>query len=240
MFLLVVYSGYAQQYETKSILELESDLSAELEIPAQVNIISYSQLEESKKSVGLGILYSLLLPGMGELYADSYSSGKYFTIADGVLWGVFVGMNAYSNWQEDNYKSYAASQASINPEGKDSDYFTTIGEFSNIDVYNDEKALERNFDKMYDRERFFWKWETTEERKNYRDMWSASEQTNNDLRFVVGALILNRIVSAINAVRLVSAYNNNLEEQMSWNVSVGIMNQPNLPTSVALNFQTSF
>ncbi len=40
----------------------------------------------SKKSVGLAAIYSLLLPGMGELYAEGFSSGKYFLIAEGVLW----------------------------------------------------------------------------------------------------------------------------------------------------------
>jgi hypothetical protein len=123
---------------------------------------------------------------MGELYADGYSSGKYFTIADGILWGTFIGMNVYSNWQKENYKSYAASHA---------------------DDFNNEKALERNFDEMYNKERYFWKWETTAERKTFRSMWASSEQTSNDIRFVVGALILNRVASAINAVRLIAAYN---------------------------------
>jgi len=50
---------------------------------------------KKKKSNGLAILYSMILPGMGELYAGSYDSGIYFTIADGVLWGTYVGMNVY-------------------------------------------------------------------------------------------------------------------------------------------------
>ncbi|KAA0236677.1 MAG: hypothetical protein EDM72_16035, partial [Chlorobiota bacterium] len=60
------------------------------------------------------------------------------------------------------------------------------------------------------------------------------------IRFVVGGLILNRLVSAINAARMVSAYNNNLEEEVSWNFSVGFMSVPNLPTSLAFNVQKSF
>ncbi|MCK7525624.1 MAG: hypothetical protein MZV64_52480 [Ignavibacteriales bacterium] len=51
-----------------------------------------------------------------------------------------------------------------------------------------------------------------------------------DIRFVVGGLILNRLISAINAARLVSSYNKRLEEEVSWNFSVGFMNAPNLPT----------
>jgi len=71
-------------------------------------------------------------------------------------------------------------------------------------------------------------------------MWNSSETANNNIRFVVGGLILNRIVSAINAARLVSSYNSNLEEEVSWNFSVGFMSHPNLPTSLSLNVQKSF
>jgi hypothetical protein len=206
---------------------------------SEVNINSFVVSE--KKSVGLGIIYSLLLPGMGELYADSYSSGKYFTIADGVLWGTLIGMNAYSNWQEDNYKTYAASTAGvINDANKDEDFYANIGDYTSVYSYNDQKALERNFDEMYDEETYFWKWNTTDERRTYRDMWNSSETASNNIRFVVGGLILNRVISAINAARLVSSYNSRLEEEVSWNFSVGFMNQPNLPTSLTFNVQKSF
>ena len=177
---------------------------------------------------------------MGELYADAYDVGKYFTIADGILWGTFIGMNAYSSWQKDNYQSYAASRAGVDNTNKDENYYARIGEYTSIETYNDQKALERNFIEMYDEEKYFWKWNSVEERRTYRDMWTSSEQTSNDIRFVVGGLILNRVASAINAARLVTSYNKRLEEEVSWNFSVGFMNPPNLPTSLTFNFQKSF
>ena len=195
---------------------------------------------KQKKSTGLAILYSLLLPGMGELYADAYDSGVYFTVADGVLWGTFAGMNVYANWQKDRYISYSQSSASVNSEGKDEDYYATIGKYLSIDQYNDEKALERNFDEMYNTEKYFWKWNTTDELKTYKSMWTSSEQTFNDVRFVVGALLLNRVVSAINAVRLVSRYNNNLSQEVGWNVTLGVQSYPDNSSSYNINFITSF
>jgi hypothetical protein len=245
LFLLIVLLSsiviFPQTDNSISILELRNsiknpDVNYET---SEVNINSFVVSE--KKSVGLGIIYSLLLPGMGELYADSYSSGKYFTIADGVLWGTLIGMNAYSNWQEDNYKTYAASTAGvINDANKDEDFYANIGDYTSVYSYNDQKALERNFDEMYDEETYFWKWNTTDERRTYRDMWNSSETASNNIRFVVGGLILNRVISAINAARLVSSYNSRLEEEVSWNFSVGFMNQPNLPTSLTFNVQKSF
>jgi hypothetical protein len=231
---------YSQTETTKSIQELKYSVKESGTNLDALTVSINPYISSEKKSVGLGIIYSLLLPGMGELYADAYNSGKYFTIADGLLWGTLIGMNAYSNWQEDNYKSYAATRAGVIHENKDEDYYANIGDYTSVYSYNDQKALGRNFDEMYDEQAYFWKWNTTDERRTYRDMWNSSETANNNIRFVVGGLILNRLISAINAARSVSSYNSRLEEEVSWNFSVGFMSQPNLPTSLTLNVQRSF
>ena len=240
LILAIASSVFSQQQSSFSILLLEQEIKSSASEYSSTNLNFSNDIETAKKSAGLAILYSLLLPGMGELYADGYESGKYFTIAEGVLLGTYIGMSVYASNQEDNYKAYATTNASINTIGKDDDYFATIGQYQNIDNFNDQKALERNFNKMYDTETFFWKWQSTEDRRAYRSMWSSSEQTYNDLRFIVGAMILNRVVSAINAVRLVSAYNNRIEEELSWNVSIGLKQTANLPTSLNFYFQTAF
>jgi len=92
---------------------------------------------------------------------------------------------------------------------------------------------------MLDENKYFWKW-TSQDRKAYRSIWVSSEQSFNNLRFVVGALIINRIVSVINAVRLVSKYNKQHAEELSWNISAGIENAINLPNYFTINFQTKF
>jgi hypothetical protein len=240
LFFILILCGNVipQELPVNSILQLETEIKSS---PATINTEAIiREIEDEKKSVGLGIIYSLLLPGMGELYADAYDIGKYFTIADGILWGTYIGMSSYASWQEDNYKTYAGTYAGVDHSNKDEDYYATIGEYSSVESYNNQKALERNFDEMYDEQEYFWKWQTTDERKIYRDMWTSSEQTNNDLRFVVGGLILNRIISAINAARLVSSYNSSLKDEMSWNLSAGFDAMPNLPTSLSVRFSKSF
>ena len=232
---------FSQTDNQKSIQELKYSIkNSENNIQESYADTNSFQSNE-KKSVGLGIVYSLLLPGMGELYADAYSTGKYFTIADGILCGTLIGMNAYSNWQENDYKAYADSTGGvINDSNNDEEFYANIGDYTSVYTYNDQKALERNFNEMYDEEVYFWEWNTTDDRRTYRDMWNSSETASNNIRFVVGGLILNRVISAINAARLVSSYNKSIEEEVSWNFSVGFMNTPNLPTSLALNVQKSF
>jgi hypothetical protein len=240
LFIIIAVSTiFSQQQESVSVLELEQEIKNSSFQNTSENFSSYNNPEQSKKSAGLAVIYSLLLPGMGELYADGYHSGKYFTIAEGALWGTYLGMSIHASNQKDNYKAFASANASIDNNGKDDTFYATIGEYQSVESYNNEKALERSFGEMYSPNAFFWNWQSTEARRTYRNIWSSSEQTYNDLRFVVGAMLLNRVISAINAVRLVAVYNNRLEEELSWNVSVGFKNYVNLPTSINLNFYTS-
>jgi hypothetical protein len=237
VLLILAYSAFGQNY---SQLKLENDIKSNLKEYKINNSPSVFDNVQLKKSAGLAIIYSLLLPGMGELYADSYSSGKYFTIAEGVLWGTYFGINTYGNWQKERYRSYAASYGGVDLNGKGDTYFSTIGDYQNIDEYNNLQALDRNFDKILSTSDNYWKWQSNNDRKTYRSMWVSSEQSYNNLRFVVGAMIVNRILSAINAVRLVSAYNKQLTTETSWNLSMGVINNFNLPTTLTLNFNQSF
>ena len=197
--------------------------------------------DREKKSPMLAIAYSLLLPGMGELYGGDYRLGKYFTIADVVFWGGVIGLNAYGDNQKDNYLAYAKSIGGVNNEEKDDQYYADISEYISIEQFNSEQEKYRDFENIYNEETHYWNWSDNKTRQQYRGMWSKSESAYNNVRFAVGALVLNRVISAINAVRVVAAYNKKLSEEISWNVSVGVNKiNPNLPTSLNLNFNTSF
>ena len=242
LLLLLSIPLFSQSVSSSKLLDLRNEVSKSLKNSQNFSVINSVQVQD-KKNAGLAIIYSLLLPGMGELYAGSYSSGKYFTSAEGALWATYIGFNAYGNWQKDNYISYAASNGGVNNIGKNSDYYANIGLYLNINDYNEAKAFDRNFSAMYDPQQYHWNW-TSQDRKTYRSMWLSSENSYNDLRFVVGAMILNRIISAINAVRLVSRYNKSIDESanngLNWNLSVGVLNRLNVPSGLTVNFQTQF
>lgn len=237
ILILNTFLIFSQDIHQKNLYQLKNEIKT-AEFKSHTPILS-PPAEFKKKNAGLAIIYSLLLPGMGELYAESYSSGKYFTIAEGILWGTYIGINTYGSWQKNRYKSFAASNGNVEIEGKDDDYFATISEYLNIEQYNNEKALERNFADMLDENLYFWNW-TNEDRKAYRSMWLSSEQAFNNLRFVVGALIINRIASAVNAVRLVSRYNKEHTEELSWNILAGVENSINLPNNFKISLQANF
>ncbi|MHB1688104.1 MAG: hypothetical protein ACYCVH_12130 [Ignavibacteriaceae bacterium] len=240
LLIILLFSTYlfSQNLTSSKQLLLENSVNTNQPV-SKLRLISFSPSSAGKKNAGLAILLSAILPGMGELYANSYSSGKYFTVADGALWGVYFGMNTYGNWLKDRYKAYATATGGVNAQSKGDSYYATIGDYSNIDEYNNAQVLSGNFNQMYGAQ-YYWNWQTSDQRKTYRNMWYSSEQAKNNLRFVVGALILNRIMSAINAARLVALFNKRQSEDTSWNVSVGFSNPTGLSTNLNFNFQTSF
>ncbi|MCB0743661.1 MAG: hypothetical protein KDC52_06955 [Ignavibacteriae bacterium] len=231
--LIFISTTFAQ---TEQLLSLKSNLNVELE--AKNNLLANPSFE--KKSPGMAILYSFLLPGMGELYAGNYSSGQYFTIADGVIWGFFTGFTIYGNDKRNDYRNFAKAYASVDLSGKDDQYFADISAYENIEEFNREKELNRDFNEVYDLTNDNWSWESPVQRKEYRALWSSSETAVNNVRFAVGALILNRIVSSIFAVKAVSAYNKRQSSEVSWNVNFGLNPNPNLPPTLVMNFSQRF
>lgn len=240
IFLVVISATviYSQTGVKKSLLQLQNEIGQFKTTDNRINLFEGEKLE--KKNTGVAVVLSLLLPGMGELYAGSYESGKYFTISDAVLWGAVIGLNSYGNWKRDNYKSFAETYGGINPNSKDEDYYANIGDYKSIEDFNREMDLQREFSKVYNVQNYFWNWGTDSRRKEYRDMWRSSEQAFNSIRFAVGALILNRLVSVINAVRLVSAHNKKVDQMNSVDLSFSPNYLENVPVGISLNIRASF
>jgi len=238
LLLFVATSLYAQSGNHLAQLKFKDDIVNTKS--DQTNISFYNAPKLEKKNPGLAICLSLLLPGMGELYAGSFDEGKYFTMADGVLWGTVIGLNSFGNWKRDNYKSFARTYAGINPDGKDEDFYANIGDYLSVEDYNRYEDLQRNFGAVYNTTKNYWNWGTDSRRKEYRDMWRSSEQAFNSIRFAVGALILNRIISIVNAVRLVTAHNKAVDQQNKLEISFSPNYFESTPVGMSLNIKASF
>ena len=206
---------------SNSSLPQEQLLSLRSNLPyiEKIERSAFPETDFEKKSPALAILYSVLLPGMGELYAGDYSTGKYFTIADGIIWSTFAGMTIYGNNKENDYRAFAKAYGRVDLNNKDDEYFANIGVYQNIEEFNREQELNRDFDEVYDLESDFWAWSSNEHRKEYRNLWTSSENAKNNVRFAVGALVLNRLISAIFAVRAVSAHNKREIVSNNWNLN---------------------
>ena len=233
IFFIITSNIFAQK---EQLLKLRSNLRSNVK---SENIQVLTPTYE-KKSTGLAVLYSLILPGMGELYGGDYSTGQYFTIADGVIWSFFAGFSIYGNDKKSDYRSFAQASGGVNLNGKNDTYFANIGLYQSVSEYNTAQELNRDFTSTYNVETDYWNWGSTSTRKEYRGLWSSSENAFNNVRFAVGALVLNRIVSAIFAVRAVNRYNKQLSNDVSWRLNFGIQNNPDNTSGLIMNFQHAF
>lgn len=165
-----------------------------------------------KKTTGLAAIYSLLIPGMGELYADNFESGKYFLIAEGTLWLTYATFEVYGDQMRDDSREYARAHAGVTLAGKDDQFFVDIGNFINTDEYNQKKLRDRDYDKVYDSPSYAWQWDSPLARATFRDQRIGSENMYNNRKFVFAAILVNHVASAINAVRAAILYNKSLND----------------------------
>jgi hypothetical protein len=198
---------------------------------------------EGKKSVTLAALYSLLLPGMGELYAEGFSSGKYFLIAEGGLWLGYATLEIYGNSLRDDAIAFAASQAGINPSGKDDRFFVNVGNFLSTDEHDQKQLRDREINNVYGSDPAYrWDWNGNDAaRLRFREERIASETMFNNRNFVIAAVIVNHVLSAINAGRTALAYNKGLESQvghiqMKASVAGGLWNPHGIVLTVVKEF----
>ncbi|MGA7159578.1 MAG: hypothetical protein WBZ48_01160 [Bacteroidota bacterium] len=173
-----------------------------------------------KKSQATAVLYSLLLPGMGEWYADDFGSGRYSLIAEATLWLTYASFQQYGTWYQNDARQFAVAHASASSNGKNDQFFVNMANFDNVYEYNDQKLRERDAADLYDpASGYFWSWDSDADREHFRALRVSGDRIFNNSRFVIGAVIVNHIVSAINAARLVRHYNKNADEGLgSWQI----------------------
>lgn len=166
---------------------------------------------DERKSVAKAALYSLLLPGMGEMYAGDYGSGKYFTIAEGALWITLGSVHWYASWLQNDARSFAIQNAHISVARGDDQYFIDVGNFVSTATYDEQAGRDRQYFKIYGpTSPYRWQWDSPEVREQYRLLRVSSDEMFNNTRFIAAAIAVNHVISAINAARLAISHNHGM------------------------------
>ena len=173
------------------------------------------QAPESKKSPGLAMIYSLLVPGLGQVYTNRFDVGKYFMISEASLWLGYAAFTIYGNWLLNDAYDFAAIHAGIDNsgKGKDDQFYIDIANWDDYEQYNNEQLIFGQYDKLYDPANgYYFYWDQVSNRKKYREDKLAADRTKNDRLFIVGAILVNHVVSAISAIFLANSYNDNIKK----------------------------
>jgi hypothetical protein len=192
-------------YSLKNDFTLNSDKGFKREIiPA-----------ESKKSPGLALIYSLLVPGLGQVYTNRFDVGKYFMISEASLWLGYAAFTIYGNWLLNDAYNFAAVHAGVNNSGKEKDdqFYIDIANWDNYEQFNNEQLIFGQYDKLYEPSNgYYFYWDQDANRKIYREDKLAGDRTKNDRLFIVGAILVNHVISAISAIILTNNYNDNIKK----------------------------
>jgi TM2 domain-containing membrane protein YozV len=187
-------------------------IGATLNGPSNVAINNTMQEPKEKKSVLLAVVSSLIIPGLGELYAGSFETGKYNTIAEGGIWLTYAGFRLHGNWLRQDAHLLAEEHAGADFNGKDDQFDVNIGNFLTTDAYNLTKLRNREYALVYTDSRYSWQWDSDLNRARFKDLRIGSDKAYNDAKFVIAAAVINRLISAFSAGRAAAAYNRSIAE----------------------------
>jgi hypothetical protein len=145
---------------------------------------------------------SLAVPGAGEHYAGSRKAATFFFGTECALWAAFAGFRSYGLSWEHDYREYAVAHAGVVPFGKDHEFFAAIENYMNITDYNDAKLQQRNLRALYpEGGGYDWQWDGAESRRRFELMRIRADRARRNSTFMLGGIVLNHIVSGIDAIR---------------------------------------
>lgn len=169
------------------------------------------------------VIASGVLPGSGEWMLGNRSKAEVFFWIDGILWFIWGTAYWYGSVQNNNAKLFAASFAGA-PFDQDANYYAILEDYDNSDKYNEiilRKArqlypdtLPGAFEKRQEYLKKYgyfgddvWNWEPDSARfgryqngASYCEIRRSARVALQRASFAMGSLILNRIVSAIDAL----------------------------------------
>jgi hypothetical protein len=237
LLLFLTQQLFAQQRPMSTLVTKEVQLRE-----MSIQDIDVSPAPESKKSVILAVVASLLVPGMGELYAGSFETGKYNLIAEGGLWLTYGGFLMHSNWLLQDAQTFASQHADANFANKDVQYSVNIGNFNTTSEYNDAKNRNREYDLVYQPARldYQWNWDTDANRLRFKDMRIQSGDVKNNAKFVIGAIAVNHLLSAFFAGKKTAAYNRSLSTMDNVEIHTYTLNNGSQVNGWGISITTHF
>ena len=204
-----------------------------------LSVMDQTPTYADRKSVTLAVIYSLILPGMGEWYAGTFGSGKYSLMAEGGLWVSYAGFRMHGNWVRSDAKSFAAQHSGADLSSKDEQFEVNLGDYNTTDAYNEAQSRQRDYGARYTDPSYSWNWDTSENRQAFRQMRIRSDKEYQNAKFVIAGLVVNRLISAFNAGRAVSAFNRTLRAEGDWRLKAnpsGVMGAYGLELELSREF----
>lgn len=180
--------------------------------------------KNSGKNWLLAMGASAVLPGMGELYLGERQYVRPFVWTDIALWFTAIGSYAIGERYITSAHNYAVRHAGLSSKSRDVDMLNTVGDYrsrSGVAGQNSSPDMDEDYnqamlragkeiDEDLDAD-IQWDWgssdnpETTEHIDEFKNRMRHYRLSRIVFQVSVGALLLNRVVSMLNTIRVYRA-----------------------------------
>jgi len=198
--------------------------------------------------IGIAALSSAVLPGMGQLYANNGKKAAFFLSTEALLIFSLLKFNHEKTTAISNYEFYAYENAGL-AKGSSDNIYNLAQKFQSSEEYNrNQEMIARNVFLIYDYspedysayllantipEENSWNWENQKEREKFVKLRRDKQDLEIYAKFSVAAMLINRVVSVVDASLSVKKQNRLRRTAFS---ATPTLNQPGLKIDFEYKF----
>lgn len=162
------------------------------------------------------MMLSAISPGMGQFYTKNYTKGAVFLVADLSIWFALARFNYEEKLAVDKYKTYALNVGGVEAVPS-KEYYQTIQKYQSSRDYNmnverfardyyliinnDPVGYEQYLESNLVPEEYTWDWKNAKNLATYQDLRRDKQDLEIYSNFAIAAVIINRVISVIDAVK---------------------------------------
>jgi hypothetical protein len=179
-----------------------------------------------QKSARNAMLMSAIIPGAGQFYIGSDTKGGIFLGSDIVIIGSYIRFRKEKENAVDHYKMFANAHAGLQ-SGRSEDIYILAQQYMSSELHNLEVEMQaRNFyiglhnrpdlyqeylDRYLVSAEDSWEWLNTGDFKRYYGIRRSRRDFEVYETFALGAMILNRVISSLDAAISTNRTNRNTQ-----------------------------
>ncbi|HCK11025.1 hypothetical protein MK139_06140 [bacterium] len=159
------------------------------------------RIQAETKNPKAAAFLSLLVPGLGEIYAGGPKSGRFFLFTEASLWAGLALFEHLETTRRENFKAYASAHAGLNTTGKSDTFLEEVTVYESIYSRNAHKLFTsgENASLVEETPHNIWEWDSSDSRSQFRVLRRKANSARQKGLLFVGGLLFNRFASAINA-----------------------------------------
>ena len=151
-------------------------------------------------------LLSFVVPGLGQRYVNDArwrGSASFYLVTETLYLAGMITSEWHRGQSVQSYRTWAASRAGAQLEGKDRLFFVTIGQHVSSEAFRDEQLRGRRWDQLnyVSSPDFHWAWRSRADLQAYRDLRTDADQWSQRRSLFIAVMVGNRVLSAVQALR---------------------------------------